>query len=213
MAAKVRVEWLVMAASLTERGTAEATEKPFGQQTLDVPATGTIETTAVPQFSAKAGSRGFARITVLSGGSVYVDWGNAPAADSSDLVVQAGRPALVAVVAGQKVSLADASEIGSPSAAHGVVFAGAGGSPFVLTAAWVKVCTTTPHTRGVRISPIVNPGAYDIEWVSVPAGAAAPGDAYGLPVLGGEDFAGGFPVGDIYLKSASGQTAIVKLGS
>jgi hypothetical protein len=75
------------------------------------------------------------------------------------------------------------------------------------------VATTTKTTKGLRISPAVSASAYDIELTTVAAGAAAPTDAIGEPVLGGEDFASGLPVGDLYLKSASGQQAIVKIGT
>lgn len=86
------------------------------------------------------------------------------------------------------------------------------GSPFTLTSAWAKVATTTTATRGLRLAPIASASVYDIEWVSVTAGAAAPTDVYGEPVLGGEDFPAGLPIGDIYCKSASGQKLIVKTG-
>lgn len=89
----------------------------------------------------------------------------------------------------------------------------AAGTPFTLTSSWQKVVTTVPATRALRISPIATQTAYDIEWVSVAAGAGIPTDAFGEPVLGGEDFAGGVPIGDIYLKSVSGQVAIVKTGA
>lgn len=86
------------------------------------------------------------------------------------------------------------------------------GSPVTLTAAWQKVCTTTAATRGLRIAPLVSATTFDIEWVSVPAGAAAPTDTVGEPAFAGEDFGAGLPIGDLYLKSATGQVAIVKLG-
>lgn len=92
-------------------------------------------------------------------------------------------------------------------------FSQVAGSPFVLTAAWYKVCTTTFSTRGLRISPAASATVFDIEWVSVRAGAAAPTDSIGEPIFGGDDFANGIPLGDIYLKSASGQSAIVKTGA
>jgi hypothetical protein len=88
----------------------------------------------------------------------------------------------------------------------------AAGSPFTLTSSWTKVATTIAATRGLRITPTADAGGYDIEWVAVTAGAAAPTDTYGQPILGGDDFAGGMPLGDIYLKSASGQKAVVRTG-
>lgn len=94
-----------------------------------------------------------------------------------------------------------------------VTFAAVAGSPWTLSPGWTKVATVTAETRGLRIAPLANAAVFDIEWTSVPAGAAMPTDTYGEPVFGGEDFAGGFPLGDIYLKSASGQVAIVKTGS
>ncbi len=89
----------------------------------------------------------------------------------------------------------------------------ASGSPFALTPAWQKVAATAAATRALRIAPIAGATTYDIEWVAVAAGASAPTDTYGEPVLGGEDFASGVPIGDIYLKSATGQTAIVRTGA
>lgn len=87
------------------------------------------------------------------------------------------------------------------------------GSPFTLTSAWQKVATTTAATKALILAPIVGASAYDIEWVSVAAGAAAPTDTYGEGVLAGEDFSTRpAPIGDIYLKSATGQLAIVKVG-
>jgi hypothetical protein len=94
-----------------------------------------------------------------------------------------------------------------------VGFSNAAGSPFTLTASWAKVATTTGATRGLRIAPLADAAVFDIEWVAVAAGAAAPSDTYGEPVLGGEDFASGIPLGDIYLKSASGQKAVVRVGA
>ena len=87
--------------------------------------------------------------------------------------------------------------------------------PVALTANWQKVATTTAATRGLRISPLATATTFDIEWVSVAEGATAPdltSDPTGEPVFGGEDFPAGIPIGDIYLKSASGQTVTVKTG-
>jgi hypothetical protein len=85
--------------------------------------------------------------------------------------------------------------------------------PAALTSAWQKVVTTTASTKGLRVAPLATATTFDIEWISVAAGASAPNDTYGEPVLGGEDFAAGLPIGDIYLKSATGQVAIVKTGA
>ncbi len=88
------------------------------------------------------------------------------------------------------------------------------GSPFTLTSAWVKVATTTADTKSLILSSVVGAGSYDIEWVSVPAGASAPTDTYGEGIQAGEDFATrAIPIGDIYLKSAAGNIAIVKTGA
>lgn len=94
-----------------------------------------------------------------------------------------------------------------------LVFTQVAGSPFTLTSSWQKVCTTTKATRGLRISPLASATTFDIEWISVTAGASAPLDTYGEPIFGGEDFANGIPIGDVYLKSATGQVAIVKTGA
>lgn len=87
------------------------------------------------------------------------------------------------------------------------------GFPKALTNAWQKVATTSAATKALRIAPVVGAAAYDIEWVAVPAGAPAPTDPVGEPILGGDDFAAGVPIGDLYLRSATAQTAIVKTGA
>jgi hypothetical protein len=94
-----------------------------------------------------------------------------------------------------------------------LVYTLASGSPFTLTSTWAKVVTTTTATAGLRIAPISTATAFDIEWTSVTAGAGAPTLTYGEPIMGGEDFASGLPVGDIYLRSATGQVATVKTGA
>lgn len=93
-----------------------------------------------------------------------------------------------------------------------VTFTTVSGSPFTLTSAWVKVVTTTSATKALHVSPIATASVYDIEWVAVTAGAGVPTDTFGEPILGGEDFSSGLPIGDIYLKSATGQVAIVRTG-
>lgn len=80
-------------------------------------------------------------------------------------------------------------------------------------AGWTRVATTTGATRGLRIGPIAAASAYDLEWTVAQAGSPVPGDVYGEAVLGGDDFAGGVPIGDIYVRSATTQIAIVKMGS
>lgn len=94
-----------------------------------------------------------------------------------------------------------------------LTFSNVAGSPFTLTAAWAKVATTTANTKGLTIAPVYDATAYDIEWAVVTAGASAPVDTYGVPIQGGEDFAAGLPIGDIYLKSATGQKAVVRTGA
>lgn len=101
----------------------------------------------------------------------------------------------------------------APTPAAPLAYSSAAGSPFTLTSAWVKVTTTTAATRGLLIAPTPSATAFDIEWTSVTAGAAAPTDLYGAPVGYGETFPGGLPVGDVYLKSTTGQVAIVRVGS
>lgn len=94
-----------------------------------------------------------------------------------------------------------------------VTYTKVAGSPFTLTSAWQKVVTTDSSVRGLRLMPIAGATVYDIEWISVAAAASAPTDTYGDPVLGGEEFLGGLPIGDIYLKSATGQIALVSTGA
>ena len=77
-----------------------------------------------------------------------------------------------------------------------------------LTATYQKVATTTSSTSALRMSCACNASAYDIEFTVVAAGAAAP-TATGQALLGGEDFATGIPIGDIYARSASLQKLIV----
>lgn len=77
-----------------------------------------------------------------------------------------------------------------------------------LTASYQKVVTTTSGTRALRMFSQVGAGAYDIEFQVVAAGAAAPTTS-GMALMGGEDFAAGIPIGDIYARSASLQRLIV----
>lgn len=86
------------------------------------------------------------------------------------------------------------------------------GSPFTLSPGWQRVATTTSTTRALRVSPLAGAVTYDIEWTSVSAGGDVPTEAHGEPIMGGEDFLGGIPLGDVYLKSATGQIAIVRAG-
>lgn len=93
-----------------------------------------------------------------------------------------------------------------------VSYASVPGSPFTLGPGWQRVATTSATTRALRVSPLAGAVTYDIEWTSVPAGDDMPTDAHGEPIMGGEDFLGGIPLGDVYLKSATGQIAIVRIG-
>lgn len=114
-------------------------------------------------------------------------------------------------VGGADVARSNALPVQAPQP---LTYTKVGGSPFTLAAGvWTKVATTDISTKGLRIAPIASTSVYDIEWVSVAAGAAAPTDTYGEPILAGETFGDGLPIGDIYLRSASGQIAIVKTGA
>ena len=77
-----------------------------------------------------------------------------------------------------------------------------------LTASYQKVATTTAATKMLRMSAACNATAYDIEFQVVAAGAAAPSTA-GQALLAGDDFPQGFPIGDIYARSATAQKLIV----
>lgn len=94
-----------------------------------------------------------------------------------------------------------------------VTYTKVAGSPFTLSSSWNKVATVSSATRGLRIAGIAAATVFDIEWVAVAANSPAPTDTYGEPVFGGEDFVTGVPIGDVYLKSASGQIATVKIGT
>lgn len=100
---------------------------------------------------------------------------------------------------------------GEFNAASPRVYTEVAGSPFILTNSWQLVTTTTSATMGLRIAPIASATTFDIEWCSTQSGT--PTVTYGEPVLGGEDFLSGLPIGLIYLKSASGQIATVKTGA
>lgn len=93
-----------------------------------------------------------------------------------------------------------------------VTYATPAGSPFTLTSSWAKVATTTSATRSLRVGDATQ-GDYDIFWTVVTADGSAPsGSVLGLPVITGEDFAGGIPIGDVYLRSESGAQATVMTG-
>ena len=77
-----------------------------------------------------------------------------------------------------------------------------------LTSSYQKVATTTAATKMLRMSAACNATAYDIEFQVVAAGAAAPSTA-GQALLAGDDFPQGFPIGDIYARSATAQKLIV----
>lgn len=77
-----------------------------------------------------------------------------------------------------------------------------------LTASYQYICTTTTETKALRMSCACNATAYDIEYQAVAAGGAAP-TTTGMPLLAGEDFLAGIPVGDIYARSATAQKLIV----
>ena len=78
-----------------------------------------------------------------------------------------------------------------------------------LTSSWAKVITTTTATKALRMSAACNATIYDIEYTVVTAGGAAPTDTRGQALLAGDDFLAGIPVGDIYARSATGQTLII----
>jgi hypothetical protein len=89
-----------------------------------------------------------------------------------------------------------------------------------LAATWKKVATTTTSTKALRAGYTSSASPYDIEWAVAPTGTYANDAAanVGLPaageaIQGGEDWQGGPPLGDVYLRSATLQTAIVRTGA
>jgi len=78
-----------------------------------------------------------------------------------------------------------------------------------LTASWALVKTTTTATKALRMSAACNAAVFDIEYTVVASSAAAPTDTRGQALLAGDDFLAGIPVGDIYARSATGQTLII----
>ena len=119
-----------------------------------------------------------------------------------------GNSSLASILA--KIIAAPATEAKQKGA---LTYALAAGSPFTLTSSWVKVVTTTAATKGLVVAPLAAAANFDIEWTSVTAGAAAPTDLYGVPVGYGDTFPDGLPIGDVYLKSATGMIATVRVGS
>lgn len=89
------------------------------------------------------------------------------------------------------------------------------GSPFPLAAGWQLACTVSGLNRALVVADVTEgPAQHDIFWTSVAHGAAAPASSVkGLPVGEIERFLMGVPVGDIYLRSDSGATATVQVGS
>jgi hypothetical protein len=78
-----------------------------------------------------------------------------------------------------------------------------------LGTGWTKVATCNINTLALRIGFPAASTVFDVEWTVVAAGASAPTATNGDCLL-----AGGFfdviPIGDIYLRSASSQIAVVK---
>lgn len=100
-----------------------------------------------------------------------------------------------------------------PKSPGPLVYSVAVGSPFTLVPTWTKVVTNTSATRALLISDVTG-SAYDIRWTMTTAGAAAPSEArVGQNVLAGETFPFGLPIGDVYLKSATGAQASVYVGN
>lgn len=170
----------------------------------DKPALDGTDATGVSPPTGGAGLRGwlsgiYAKLPALSGGKIPVDIGSA--------TVTLSGPVTISNEVEVKNDTGSPVPTSRPPLTYTAAFAGA------LTASWQKVTTTTAATKGLRIAPIAAATAYDIEWVAVPAGSAAPTDVYGEQTGGGEDFAAGLPIGDIYLRSASLQVAVVKTGA
>jgi hypothetical protein len=84
------------------------------------------------------------------------------------------------------------------------------GSPFTLTSGWQKVATNTAATKALILGAGGNASAYDIEWTVTAAGAGTPSDTKGNGIGLAENFAAGIPIGDIYARSASGQSLVVR---
>ena len=223
MTAKVRREFVTLVPVGAAGGV--ETDQPFafwGEQELTTVGTTVVSSSAAPQFGSVLGNAltaGIARVTALSGAAIVAVGASPTPSESNGFRVEPGQPLDIPIVTGQLVAMCEAADPpstgGSTSSSGGaapVAYANATGSPFTLTSAWAKVCTTTSGTKALRIAPIGTATAYDIEWAAVTAGAAAPTDTYGEAIQGGEDFAGGIPIGDIYLKSATGQIAVVREG-
>lgn len=81
-----------------------------------------------------------------------------------------------------------------------------------LTSSWQKVATVTGGSDKLLIlDPTSIATTFDIEWEVVDANASAPVNARGTPIMGGEDFSTRpMPIGDIYAKSATAQTLVVR---
>ena len=86
-------------------------------------------------------------------------------------------------------------------------------APIALTPTWQKIVNTTAATRGLRLAPLGDATAFDIEWCVYPAGSSAPADTRGEPIGFGEDFRAGMPIGDIWCRSATSQFLLAKTGA
>lgn len=102
----------------------------------------------------------------------------------------------------------------SSSAPSPITYTSVTGSPFTLVPnTWTKVATVTASTRALLIAPIASSTSYLVQWTSVPAGAAAPTDTYGFPILAGENFLTGPPLGDVWIMSPNPDVVLVKVGN
>lgn len=81
-----------------------------------------------------------------------------------------------------------------------------------LTSSWQKVASCDINTRALRVGFPANTQIYDVEWTFVPTGATAPTETLGDCLLAG-GFFDAIPIGDIYMRSASGQSVLVKTAS
>ena len=154
----------------------------------------------------------YARLEAI-GGPVYVDINTVadPTADPR-LLLFPGQSQTVRVSSLQKLSaiVADADYPTTGTFARKITWTT---NPFVLTSAWQKVATVTSLTQGLRIGQPASDRVFDIEWTVQAAGTVSlPSDTLAECIQGGENFAEGLPIGDVYCRSASGRTAIVKVG-
>ncbi|PZR32301.1 hypothetical protein [Caulobacter segnis] len=215
-AAKIRVEYVRLNRGGDEKTPAtQLLSSIVGPATTITAGATSVQSGAAPSFAPDRQYSGgvFARITPLQGAAIVLVGDNPTASETSGVRISVGQdPIYLPVTAGQKVAAIEAGDGAAAPPSAPLTYSVAAGSPFTLTSAWTKVVTTTAATKALSISDVTG-GAYDVRWTTVAAGAAAPSSGEPGQNIGfQETFPFGVPIGDVYLRSASGAQASVYKG-